>query len=222
MSFVSVSDRCNWVKSKVSLKAVFDEFGIRYQDMSLPHQIQCPFHDDIHASARFYPAQNEGSGSFYCWACDMGGDVIWFVRQWFQLDSLLSTLAHIEKMFDLKVTDDDRLLQFFKAKSRFDHSSESDLVLKHVKLVEVGLAGRLKSDDPNSIRLRLFDEAFPRSAEAFRFVISIWRSFDEVCEEAAQLTYSEAVQLIDEWELSARQEIRKWQEEPDGASRLEQ
>lgn len=217
MSFATLRERCDWAKSKVSMKQFFDEVGIRYQDISLPHQIKCPFHDDVHASARFYPSQNDGSGSFYCWACDMGGDLIWFVKQWHQYDSLIAALEEIERMFDLKFTQDDTLKQFYQAKARFESPADNmKLVLKHLDLLEISYAGALRNRDPSPSRPAMFDGSFPRTDETFGMVLEFWRNFDEVCRETAQLNYFDAVERLDEWERDYRQEILRWLADKDG------
>jgi hypothetical protein len=203
------------------MKRLFDEVGVHYQDMSLAHQIRCPFHDDVHASARFYPGQNGGSGSFYCWACDMGGDVIWFFQQWFQEDSLLNALRMIEEMFDLKVSAEDHELNFYKARAKFE-GDKSELTAKHVDLVEVTIAGQLRNSDPRPLRLRLFDGTVPRTPETYRLAVAVWKSFDNVVSEVAQLPYSDAVQRLQEWEAIQRQEISKWQERKVGELKPEQ
>lgn len=223
MSFTTLKERCDWVKSKVSLKQYFDEVGVRYQDISIPHQIRCPFHDDLHASARFYPSQNDGSGSFFCWACDMGGDLIWFVKEWNQFDSVIFTLENIERMFDLKFTQADTLKQFYLAKARFESPADGQkLLLKHLDLLEVSYAGALRLKDPAPSRPLLFPPSFPRTPDSFQFVLDLWRSFDSISREVAQLDYFEAVERLDEWEGTHRQEIQKWLEDKVGDSKLEQ
>lgn len=208
---LSLQERCLWVKSKVTMKQLFDEYGIHYQDISLAHQVNCPFHDDIHASARFYPGQNGGSGSFFCWACDMGGDIIWFVKEWHQYDSLLHTLADIETTFGLQRTTDDVVTDFYRARSAFEtKKTGGKLVEAQIVLAEVSAAGRLRGTDPSPTETPVL-EGILRTLDSFLVTKESWSTFDELF--TPSLEYKEAVELSRMWLDSFRSDLLTWQEE---------
>ncbi len=217
---LSIAERCIWIKSKVSMNQVFDEYGIHHQNISIPHQVNCPFHDDIHASARFFPSQNNGSGSFHCWACDMGGDIIWFVKEWHQYDSLLLTLSDIETTFGLQRTTDDVVADFYKARSSFDKRDESPkLTEAHFKLVEVQAVGRLKDTDPSPPASALL-KSLSRTPETLTRLLKLWAEFDKLVDFS--LPYDQAVELTDAWLERFNQEIEQWRVAEDTESKQEQ
>ncbi len=206
MRFETLQERCEWIKSKVSLKDVFDDYGVSYQNMDLPHQVRCPFHDDLHASARFFPQQNDGSGSFFCWACNMGGDVIWFVQEFNQLDNSVQSCRQIETDYGLQHTADDVVAAFYKASHLLKDVNDEDLVKEHIKLLEVKMAGATYKSD---LELNgLFFEMRGKETDSVTLptVIGFWMAFDSMSADSEGMTYQEVGKEFDKW----RDEFTRW------------
>ena len=67
------------IKERVSMCDVCAEYGIQ---VNYNNKAICPFHNDSHASMHIYAKQ----GGWYCFVCNEGGDVIYFVQRYFGLD----------------------------------------------------------------------------------------------------------------------------------------
>ncbi len=207
MRFETIRERCDWIKTKVSMTDVFDDFSVSYQKMSLPHQVRCPFHDDIHASARFFPEQNNGSGSFFCWACDMGGDVVWLVQELYQLENSVEACRKIEEQYNLEHSGNDTVEAFYRASHILENAEdESDLIAEHLKLFEVKLVGSTYESDIDHrgffFEIRQ-DEIIP---EHLPTLIAFWHKFDSMVEDLGSMTYQEVGISFDEW----RETLSRW------------
>lgn len=227
---MNLKDRTAWVKEKVSLKALFDHVGISYQDISIPHQIRCPFHgDDIHASARFFPSQNDGSGSFWCWACNDGGDVLWFTQTWYGLDHVVQACTKLEEEFSLTYTQDDITKSFYRAKHKFDEPKDKKGLIESLLLYfEIQACGATYSKDPYTIDqgwlFHLRPLCPPEWREQFFLTEKImWVEFDELTEKLPKLPYTEAVQVLEEWRSRYKKLLQEfvWQVEKDGDTKQE-
>lgn len=72
--------------------------------------IPCPFHSDKTPSLRIYPE------SFYCFGCGVGGNVINFVRHYFDI-GFMDAVRKIDSDFSLFMFDKPTLTQHRKQKS---------------------------------------------------------------------------------------------------------
>lgn len=203
---MNLKDRTTLIKEKVSLKEFFDHVGISYQDISIPHQIRCPFHGiDSHASARFFPSQNGGSGSFWCWACNNGGDILWFAEQWYGLDHVVQACDKLEEEFNLARTQDDIVKEFYRDKHRFDDTgSHQSLIEQLLLLFEVKACGKTHKNDPEFegwiplLRNQVINEEF--GLRFFDVERQMWLVFDSLLETLPKGMYPQAVSSLEEWE----------------------
>ena len=80
------------ILENVSMKDILDKYNIKvYRNMFC-----CPFHNDRTPSAKVY------DNSFFCFACGKSGDLIQFVRDYFNL-SFRDALKKINHDFNLKL-----------------------------------------------------------------------------------------------------------------------
>lgn len=213
---MNLQDRALWIKEKVSLKQFFDLVGVSYQDMNIAHQIRCPFHGtDIHASARFFPDQNNGSGSFWCWACNDGGDILWFVEQWYGLDNVVKACEKIEDLFALGHTQDDSVKEFYRHKHKFDEAStQVNLVNQLLLYFEVQACGRTHKKDPTPVDegwLSDLRRACPSHFQTWfsDFSTAMWKQFDGFLEELPKGTYIDAVTVLEAWRDTFKHKIQE-------------
>lgn len=198
------------------MRDLFDHLGLHYQDISIPHQIRCPFHGaDIHASARFFPMQNEGSGSFWCWACNNGGDLLWFTQEWYQLDNVVRACEKVEEEFNLARTQDDDVKEFYRDKHKFDAPRTDELKIEGLLLYfEVNATGRVHDDDPASfdepwlpaLRSKCSDELFPKFLDV---ELVMWTEFDQLREELPKHPFSYAVSTLEAWAITYQQALKE-------------
>ena len=81
------------IKNKISMKELLSHYGIEIDRRGF---IKCPFHQEKTASMKIY----DGNKGFYCFGCGMGGDIIDFVQQYFNLD-FEQSLSKINEDFGL-------------------------------------------------------------------------------------------------------------------------
>lgn len=67
------------IKMRVSMREVAEQYGFEMSPRS--RKMCCPFHNDKKPSMQIYA----GSGGWFCFVCNEGGDVIDFVQRYFGL-----------------------------------------------------------------------------------------------------------------------------------------
>lgn len=226
---MNLKDRTALIKSKVSLKEFFDHVGLSYQDITLPHQIRCPFHGiDSHASARFFPSQNNGSGSFWCWACNDGGDILWFCEAWYGLDHVVQACDKLEEEFNLTRTQDDVVKEFYRDKHRFeDAGSQEGLIEQLLLLFEVKACGKTHKKDPEYTG---WVEPLRGQVRGTGFLLAfheveqrMWLEFDGLAEQLSKGLYTWAVSSLEQWRDRFQNELETvlWQVGKATATKLE-
>jgi hypothetical protein len=70
-------DRADRVKEEVRIVDLFRHFKFDILNPDEDAQVHCPFHNDVHPSAKLFVSQD----TFWCWVCIKGGDVIWVVQE---------------------------------------------------------------------------------------------------------------------------------------------
>lgn len=110
-----------------SLLPIQDLMGryIRVTKRGRTYVCLCPFHSEKSPSCTIYP----DTGSFYCFGCGAGGDIISFVRQYEHLDyreavELLAGIAGVQVPLDTAVNKEEsrmkgRILELNRAAARF-------------------------------------------------------------------------------------------------------
>lgn len=107
------------IKERVHMQDVFAKYGLTVKNGA----ISCPFHNEKTPSLRVY----RNGTQWHCFGCGAGGDVISFVRLYFDLD-FSSALGRIDQDFGLGLSGQtpslrnklqyDRLVQQQKARKR--------------------------------------------------------------------------------------------------------
>ncbi len=75
-------------------------YGI--QTLDGKQKLKCPFHFECTPSFKIYP----NTSSFYCFGCGIGGDIITFVKLFFNFKSNLNALKKIDYDFALNLFKD--------------------------------------------------------------------------------------------------------------------
>jgi len=92
-----------YIREHLYYSQVFEYYGLNWVSDST-HQIRCPFHGaDKSPSARFY----EDSKRIFCFACNDGGDVVWFVRKRESHQSIRDTISFIGATFGIGLSEVD-------------------------------------------------------------------------------------------------------------------
>lgn len=74
-------DHLNHLSHTTSILDVLDHYGITYTESSMERfKALCPFHNDHDPSLILYVHQNHIDESYYCYACNAGGDIFQFIR----------------------------------------------------------------------------------------------------------------------------------------------
>lgn len=115
--------RLDHARRNVSFKQVFQTTGLQWlSDQS--HQFSCPFHARYRDGAN-RPVERNPSARFYaqdrriwCFACDEGGDVVWFWRKAYKIEFLGDAIRDIYKKFGLGDIDTQVVLRQEKERER--------------------------------------------------------------------------------------------------------
>lgn len=100
-SFLSV--KMEYVRDHLHYSQVYAYYGLLWKSDST-HQISCPFHGvDKNPSARYYADTRK----IFCFACNEGGDVVWFVKKREGHKFYGETLIFIAKEFGVGMDDVD-------------------------------------------------------------------------------------------------------------------
>ena len=81
------------IKEQINIQQVLSRYGYETNRAGF---INCPFHDEKTPSLRIYPDSN----SFYCFGCNVGGDVIGFVMHLFHID-FSQAIVRIDNDFNI-------------------------------------------------------------------------------------------------------------------------
>lgn len=101
------------IKERVDLQDAIE----RYTGEPIKHgKMRCPFHGEQDASFTIYPHNN----TFYCFGCGAGGDLIDFVRRFFNLD-FRDALQRIDTDFGLCLLQRPTLTAYRKAQAEAQH-----------------------------------------------------------------------------------------------------
>lgn len=96
-------DYSTQIKQSVTMRQAAEMYGLHVNAM---HKAICPFHADSNPSMHIYP----GQGGWYCFTCNLGGDVIDFVKRLFGL-SFRDAIAKINTDFHLGLPLTDKLTE---------------------------------------------------------------------------------------------------------------
>lgn len=82
----------HFILNNLKMQDVLDKYNIK----TIKGKFCCPFHNDRTPSAKAY------DNSFFCFACNKGGDVIQFVQDYFNI-SFIDAIKKINKDFNLNL-----------------------------------------------------------------------------------------------------------------------
>jgi DNA primase len=99
------------IKSRVSLKSILEQHGMRFQRKGRNHVASCPFHSEKTASFTIWPDDK----AYFCFGCHKSGDAVSFIMERDGLD-FLSALQALATAAGVELPDPDPHAAALKAK----------------------------------------------------------------------------------------------------------
>lgn len=114
-------DRLNYISHTTSMIDVLDYYDISFDHLSTDrYKCLCPFHDDHNPSLVIYVKPDHVEESFYCYACNAGGDPFHFIREMEGDDfkQAWTILCHINGIDDSEAGTVDQLNDLLRMKKQ--------------------------------------------------------------------------------------------------------
>lgn len=148
----------------LNMKDIVDKYGIETKR----NMCHCPFHKDKHPSMKIYEK------SFYCFSCNRTGDLIEFVKQYFNL-SFLEAMEKINIDFNLGLKIRGRInrKKFLQLKRELEEKKQQELKNKKIisdKLIEASNRYRIYSNIVDNLKKETTIENWEEKVEVIAFL----------------------------------------------------
>lgn len=148
----------------LNMKNIVDKYGIEIKN----NMCHCPFHKDKHPSMKIYEK------SFYCFSCNKTGDLIEFVKQYFNL-SFLEAMEKINIDFNLGLKIKGRIdrKKFLELKRKHELKKQQELKKQNIinnKLIEASNRYRIYSNIVDNFKKEITIENWEEKVEVIAFL----------------------------------------------------